>query len=90
MQREIPDGLVEHIRAWLGPRGIALFRRYKRWAGSVSPTFGRNNHRRIPHPVHFREGMQVRNAMRNSEFCPNWDDHDFDDTWEMVVEQAIT
>jgi len=90
MRREPSHELVEHIREWLGPRGVALFRRYRRWAGSVSPTFGRKANRPIPHPVHFREGMQVRNAMRASGLCSDWNDHDIDDMWTLVVEKAIT
>ena len=44
---------------------------------------------RIPHPVHWREGMAVRNSLRECEHCKDWTDHDFDDNWIEVVERAI-
>lgn len=43
----------------------------------------------IPHPIHFRQGMAVRNALRDSQLCESWSDHDFDDNWARVVERAI-
>ena len=45
--------------------------------------------RLIPHPIHFREGMQIRNALRGSGLCEGWDDHDLDDNWAEIVERAI-
>lgn len=49
----------------------------------------KGNVRSVPHVVHFREGMQVRNFMRNSELCKNWNDHDFDDNWVSLIEECI-
>lgn len=43
----------------------------------------------IPHPVHFREGMQVRNFLRTLSECKDWTSHDLDDRWEGLVERAI-
>jgi hypothetical protein len=43
----------------------------------------------IPHPVHFREGMWVRNRLRESDLTDDWTDHDFDNNWARVVELAI-
>jgi hypothetical protein len=43
----------------------------------------------IPHLVHFREGMRVRNAMRLSDCTDCWNDCDFDDHWVEVVEKVI-
>jgi hypothetical protein len=59
------------------------------FTGTASPVFGRKSNRCIPHPVHFREGMSVRNAMRDSGLCTDWSDHDFDDNWTEVVELAV-
>lgn len=44
---------------------------------------------RIPHPVHFREGMQIRNFMREQPECKGWTDHEYDDNWVKAVEQAL-
>lgn len=43
----------------------------------------------IPYPIHFREGMFIRNALRDFELCKNWTDSDFDDNWAPIVEAAI-
>lgn len=39
----------------------------------------------IPHPVHFREGMAVRNFLRSQPECECWDAHDLDDVWMLIV-----
>jgi len=44
---------------------------------------------RAPHPIHFREGMQIRNWLRESGLCKDWSDHDLDNNWARVVEKAI-
>lgn len=104
-QIEIPSGLVEHVREWLGEDGITFFRRVKLHKGRVNCVLTTNEHvalrkgveptsvekhrLRLPHPIHFREGMAVRNAMRKSPTTEGWTDHDFDSTWSTVVERAI-
>jgi hypothetical protein len=45
--------------------------------------------KKIPHPVHFREGMQVRNWMRTQGETHGWTACDYDDTWAALVERAI-
>ncbi len=81
--------IVEAIRKWLGEKGLRLFRHYKGITGTVSPVFGRTRRRHLPHPVHFREGMQVRNFLRSLDECKNWTAHDFDNRWATIVEEAI-
>jgi hypothetical protein len=44
---------------------------------------------RLPHPVHFREGMTVRNFMRGTGLCEGWDAHDYDDNWVELVELSL-
>jgi len=43
----------------------------------------------IPHPVHFREGMTIRNMLRESNLFPHWNSHDYDDNWGAIVKAAI-
>lgn len=50
---------------------------------------GKNYPRPLPHPVHFREGMQVRNHLRTLDPCQNWSSHELDNCWTAVVERAI-
>ena len=40
--------------------------------------------------MHFREGMQVRNSMRDHPDCEGWDAHDYDGAWVRVVELCLT
>lgn len=45
--------------------------------------------RPFPHPIHFREGMWIRNRLRDSGLCRDWSDHDLDNNWAEIVEKAI-
>ncbi len=83
----IPDGLVEDTREWLGAEGITHFTGYKKDHGTVSPVIVTEGG--FPHPVHFHEGMSVRNFMRKSAHCEGWGDHEFDDSWQTLIERVI-
>lgn len=43
----------------------------------------------IPYAVHFNEGMQIRNFLRGTGLCDNWDCHDLDNNWADIVEKVI-
>lgn len=43
----------------------------------------------IPHPVHFREGMHIRNLLRECKDCKDWTDHDFDENWFKIADRVI-
>lgn len=83
--KEIPKPLVKALRAWLGDNGIYFFSMCLAEYGTVSPIL----RGRIPHPVHWREGMTVRNFMRRSGFCDGWTDNELDETWCAAVELAL-
>jgi hypothetical protein len=92
----VTPALVEHIKTWLGEEGLKFFAECKRDHGTVSPVLrvalepDRDGFpRSMPHPVHFREGMQVRNQMRQHGDCANWTAHDFDNKWSEVVEKCL-
>lgn len=79
------DNLVGQLREWLGRAGIAHFRKIKAEHGEINACWMEGG---IPHPVHFREGMQVRNKLR--ELTDNaWTSHEYDDRWIGLVEEAI-
>jgi len=86
MEREISPVLVEMTRIWLGKDGLDFFKEMKEKYGRYDAVFSEG---KLPHPVHFREGMQVRNHMRNSSFCEDWSDHDFDDSWVALITKVI-
>jgi hypothetical protein len=96
------EARVKSIRDYLGPDGIEFFRRLKMARGKVDPLVSERELSiilglpapspgvgRIPHPVHFREGMSVRNHLRASGLCKDWTAHDFDNRWAELVERAI-
>ncbi len=72
------------LRAWLKDAGINFFKELKEKYGTVSAVWNEGG---IPHAVHFREGMQVRNHLRGT--ARNMSDHWYDDNWARLVEKAI-
>lgn len=68
---------------WLGPEGIKFFTDLFEKHGKLSVIIRDGA---IPHPVHFREGMQVRNWMRKNTSIP---EDRLDDEWEDFVIDAL-
>lgn len=90
MEREISPELIESTRAWLGKDDLDFFKEMKEKHGRYDAVFTEKaGHMTIPHPVHFREGMQVRNFMRGTGLCKDWSDHDFDDSWVPLIEKVV-
>lgn len=81
------------VREWLGQDGLDFFRGLLREHGKINVVLMHEPTNpempAIPHPVHFREGMQVRNFLRTLPLTDHWDDHDFDNWWIPVVEAAV-
>jgi hypothetical protein len=78
--------LIKKVRKWLGEDGINHFREYKNKYGTVSPVYMEGT---IPHPVHFRDGMQVRNFLRTLPECSTWTQEELDNKWAQVIDCAI-
>jgi len=82
---KVSEELVKYIMENMSVQGLMYF-------VGILDTFGTLNcviPGKIPHPVHFRDGMHVRNMMRESGLCDDWTAHEFDDYWEEVVIEAI-
>lgn len=88
---EISDKIVEDLSVFLQEDGIRWFKHLKGLTGTYSPVLKLNMKRKgIPaHPVHLREGMQIRNWLRNREECKDWNDHDFDNNWTLVIDKVV-
>ena len=86
MSKEISDDLVVKLKEWIGEDGLNFFQKCLDEEGTVAPVLVTGG---IPHPVHFREGMQIRNFMRSSGLCDDWNAHDYDNNWMSVVEKAL-
>lgn len=80
------------LREWLGDENVRYFRLLKSLTGTYSPVLHLNSKRKgIPtHPVHFREGMQIRNWMRNQPEFNGWDSERLDSYWSILVERMCT
>jgi hypothetical protein len=103
MIKDFSETLVVACKIWLGKEGINFFRECNKEYETVSPVIVEDlytdeelkidpnrKQKKIPYPVHFREGMQVRNWMRSQGETDGWSDHDFDDTWMLLIEKAIS
>ena len=82
----ITKKVIGAVREWLRPEGRAFFCEILLLHGKINAVYMEGN---IPHPVHFREGMQIRNFLRGLEDCKEWTAHDYDDNWIEIVEKAI-
>lgn len=89
--KDIPQSLVDKVFGWMGEENIRWFRHIKNLKGSVNCVLRLNYARKkIPaHPIHLREGMQIRNFMRKISECEGWDSHDFDNNWHRVIDSCI-
>lgn len=75
---------INKTKSWLKQEGIDFFKKIKEKHGSVNVVYEENG---FPHPVHFREGMQVRNFMR---MILNYtDDEWLDNNWVNLIKQVI-
>ncbi len=89
--KEIKDSLIEKMHDYLGEENLRFFKHLKGLTGTYSPVLKLNQERKgLPaHPVHFREGMQIRNFLRGQSECEEWNSHDFDNNWIRVIEKVI-
>lgn len=88
---QFPTDLIKRLGAWLGPENIRYFKHIKGLKGSVNTVLKLNPKKHIGpgHPIHFREGMQIRNWLRTQPETSGWNDADFDNHWAHAVELAI-
>lgn len=77
--------LIREMREWLGVLGLNFFLDTKHKYGRIDAVWMEDG---IPHMVHFREGMDVRNKLR--ELTNNeWTAIEYDETWVAVIEECI-
>jgi len=84
--KEIDKCVIIKLKEWLRQDGVNFFKEIKEKYGEVDAVYMDGG---IPHPVHLREGMQVRNFLRKLPECKNWNDIDFDDNWVAIIEEVI-
>ena len=84
--KNISKVLLDKVEFWLKENGVKHFSDILEKHGKIDAVWMDGP---IPHPVHFREGMQVRNFLRDQEECASWDDEDFDNNWVAVIEKIL-
>lgn len=77
--------LIPEIKKWLGIDGIKFFKEIKHKYGTINACWMEDG---IPHSIHFREGMSVRNKLRDLTHN-SWTSHEYDDTWIEIIEECI-
>ena len=77
--------IATKLKEWLGPDGINHFQKIKAKYGEINVVWMEGS---IPHSVHLREGMQVRNKLRNITEC-SYSDSWYDDNWVRLVELCL-
>ena len=85
---EINNRLKQAFLEWLTPDGVQYLKDIKKKHGRLDAVFNNNG---IPYSVHFNEGMQIRNFMRDQpEFtCYKFNAHWLDDHWVEFTEKVI-
>lgn len=88
---EIPNSLLEEMYDYLGEENLRWFKHLKGLTGTYSPVLKLNVKRKgIPaHPVHLREGMQIRNFLKEQTECNAWHHLDFENGWTDVIEATV-
>ncbi len=74
---------------WLRPEGIEYLQGVIKEHGTILAVWNESG---IPHCVHFQEGMQIRNWMRDQpEFkdMEDWQNHWFDENWAEFAERNL-
>ena len=96
LDKEEKARLARCIETWLGVDGLAFFRKIYEEHGKLCVCLltetaaynQRGDLLMLPHPVHLREGMSVRNELRRLTDCA-WTAHEYDNLWEEITLAAI-
>ena len=83
---------TDRMREWMGQEGIRWFRHLKGLKGTVIPVLKLNYARKgMPvWPVHYHEGMQVRNWLReNVKAIQDMGPVELDEAYEDIIEDVI-
>ena len=81
--------MTKELLKWLGYDGVAFFQMVLDEYGELNAVWSTHG---FPHPVHFREGMAVRNIMRDIHGKNNKaykHSHWYDDNWEKEIIKCI-
>lgn len=83
---ELNSKTKQKFLEWLQPEGIEYLKKIIEDHGTLLAVWNEGG---IPHPAHFREGMQIRNWMRGQEEFKDKDCHWLDNNWSTFTERCI-
>ena len=88
----MPLSIVEAVGKFIGPENIRWFGHVKGLKGEVSAVLRLNFKRKYmpAHPIHLREGIQIRNFMRGLPECKEWTQEELEKGWVLVIEKLIS
>jgi len=94
MDEGIKEQLYRPLHEWLGDDGINFFREIVQEFGDPAAVLHpghrlNNSGEGIPHPIHFREGMQIRNFLNEELTRLNLPRENLDEEWRNIVLVAI-
>lgn len=71
---QIQQTIIDKVGNWLGKENVRWFGHIKGLKGRVNTVLRLNYAKKhMPaHPIHLREGMQIRNYMRGLPECNGW------------------
>ena len=85
-KHKVTPQVVEAVRGFIKEDGVNYFKTLYEEHGTVSPVLNAGG---IPHSVHLNEGMQIRNFLRGTKYCKDWNDHDYDNLWAVIIDKLI-
>lgn len=87
----VEQTLIDKVFDFLGRENVLWFKHIKGLKGNINCILRLNFDRKhIPiHPIHLREGMQIRNFLRKQPECKGWNDFDYDELWIPIVEKCF-
>ena len=86
------EEFIARLKHWIGPIGHKFFQGIIDKHGHLNVVIPGTGTPRIPHPVHMREGMSVRNKMRDLHTAmehPHEDAHWYDNHWQSAVKECL-
>lgn len=94
MRPELEKEIVEELYRYLGVAGLDFFQKVKSEFGNVSAVLPRGHVLNpygnfAPFPIHFNEGMQIRNFVRTKFTDEKFDSEQLDNNWGKWVEAAL-
>lgn len=77
--------LIPELKKWLGVDGLKFFKRIHAEHGKVNAVWDEGG---IPHAIHWREGMTIRNKLRDLT-NNTWSVYEYDNTWVDIIKECI-